>query len=68
MRKVCAHEKTKAQMSCIVIAADRRFCFLTKIVLSVYFKIGNFKPITVFCCCTDWFVLNLGLPRRQVSS
>ena len=40
-------------MSCTVIAADRRFCFPTKIVLSVYFKIGNFKPITVFRCCTD---------------
>ena len=68
MRNVCAYEKTKAQMSCIVIAADGHFCFPTKIVLSVYFKIVNFKPITVFCCCTDWFVLYLGLPRRQVFS
>ena len=58
-------------MSCTVIAADRRFCFPTKIVLSVYFKIGNFKPITVFRCCTDWLLyrlLYLGLPRRQVFS
>ena len=68
MRKVCAYEKTKAQMSCIVIAADMLFSFPTKIVLSVYFKIGNFKPITVFRCCTDCFVLYLGLPRRQVFS
>ena len=67
MRKACEYEKTKAQMSCIVIAADRRF-LRTKIVLFVYFKIGNFKPITVFRCCTDWFVLYLGLPRRQVFS
>ena len=62
------YAKTKVQMSCTVIAADRRFCFPTKIVLSVYFKIGNFKPITVFSCCIDWFVLYLGLPRRQVFS
>ena len=60
--------KTKAQMSCTVIAADRRLCFPTKIVISVYFKIDNFKPITVFRCCTDWFLLYLGLPRRQVFS
>ena len=39
MRKPSLHIcENKAQMSCTVIAADRRFCFPTKIVLSVYFK------------------------------
>ena len=38
----------------IVIAADMRFCFPTKIVLSVNFKIGNFKPIMVMGFPYSW--------------
>ena len=54
MRKVCAYEKTKAQMSCIVIAADRRFCFPTKIDLSVYFKVGNLKKSNRKAMNSNW--------------
>ena len=39
--------QTKAQMSCTVIAADRHFCFPTKKVQSVYFKIGNFNRLSL---------------------
>ena len=37
--QVSAYAETKAQLSSTVIAADKRFCFPTKIVLSVMMKI-----------------------------
>ena len=35
------------------------FVFATQIVKSLYFLNPNFKPLAIFCGCTDWVVADL---------
>ena len=41
-------------------AADQRLCFrYTDTTIPLLSKIRNFKPLSIFCDCTAWFVSDL---------
>ena len=64
-----AYAKTKAQISCVVIAQlISAFVFATQIVQSLYFLNTNFKSLAIFCVCTARLALDLaGIPEDRFS-
>ena len=57
-----ADQRNTAKLTCA-------FVFATRIVQFLFFLIQNFPPLSIFCDCKVWFVLDLvGKPRRPVFS
>ena len=70
MRKIC--ESKGADQLCSNCAADQHLYFSyidsTMDPLTLYSLIRHFKPLTIFCGCTVWFVTDLvGNPEDRFS-
>ena len=71
MRKpaFCICEKQRRRSARGNHEADQHFCFrYTHSTIPLLRKIRNFKPLTIFCGCTAWFVSDqVGNPEDRFS-